>query len=237
MGGDRNQGPSDTGDTPRAQSLGGPPPSPHRRGLQAASVQQSRPGSAVISWSRGPSPALWGGGEQPRPQRQKEGALSPQIARTSAPCCSHCRVRASCEGHSERHRRAHACTHPGLELACLRVHGPCRHGPRAGPHLPGMQIQPSSGECRRAVGAYVPRSCGVPGGTTPLPPALPVPGLGLGLRDSPRGVSRPSGQPQSRPVWLRSGPRGPAPDSQIWGQPPDPVSDVGSLAPWGSPGV
>lgn len=229
--GDRSRGPSGAADTPTAQPVGGPPGVSPR-----ASVQQSRPSSAVISWSREPGLALWGGGEQPRPQKQKEGALSPQIPRTSDPCCSRCRARAACEDRYERHRRAHTCTHPGLAFACLYVHRPRRHGPTQAHTCPACKTSPAQ---KSAGGPWVPVCPGAvaaPGGTAPLPPALPVPGLGVGLWDSPRGAACLSGQPQSRPGWLRSGPEGPAPDSQIWGQPPAPVSDDCSLAPWGLSG-
>lgn len=160
--------------TPREPSPCGACPA-HPTGGVSRQHQSSRAG-----------PALWGGGEQPRPQRQKEGALSPRVARTSDACCSRRRVPAVGEGHREKHRRAHVHTR-GARARCLQVHKPCRHGPHARPHLPGMQNQPSSEARRQAVGA------------TPLRPALPAPGLGLPLRDSPGARHVPAGSPRAAP--------------------------------------
>lgn len=99
------------------------------------------------------------------------------------------------EGHCERPRRAHVHT-PRARARCLQVHKPCRHGPPAGPHLPGMQNQPSSEARRQAVGA------------TPLRPALPASGLGLRLRDSPGARHVPAGSPRGAPCGCGQGHEG-----------------------------
>lgn len=136
----------------------------------------------MISWSREPGLALWGGGEQPRLQKQKEGALSPQIPGTSEPCCSRCCVRAACEDHYERHMRAHTRTHLGLAFACLYVHRPRRHGPTQAHSCPACKTSPA----QESAGA--PRSCGRARGHC-SPPPCPA---------SPRAGGRPPGQPQGR---------------------------------------